>query len=512
MSENAPSVIIIGAGIAGLSAGVYAQANGFQTRIYELHSQPGGLMTSWKRKGYTIDGCIHWLTGSAPGAAFYTLWEEIGLIQNREIFNPEVFSRMEGPDGKVLKIYANADKLEQHLLELAPEDAAAIKEMCKTVRICSRFDPPAAYDTGLAGLGRLLRSLPGLAMAMPRLGKLMPMTIAEYTTRFKNAFLREALNAIWFEKMSAAALLMTLGWLHSGQAGYPIGGSLPMARAVEKRFCDLGGEIHYNSRVEKIVVENHTAVGVKLADGRVERADYIISAADGYNTLFKMLNDKYVTPEFKGLYEKGEIFPPLLFIGLGVSKKMDDPELYGITGGQRYHFDDPIEIAGEPVRMMDLMIYNFDPTLSPEGKTVITLMHPTSYSYWKELAEEPERYQAEKERIALEYIQRLDRRFPGLAGQVEMADVATPLTFEHYTGNWQGSFEGWLPTPSQMMKGISKTLPGLANFYMVGQWVQAGGGLPSGVTTGRQVVQMICKDAGKRFRGKGTGKKRGLGG
>ena len=63
---NRHSVIIIGAGIAGLSAGVYAQRSGYQTKIFEMHTLPGGVMTSWKRRGYTIDGCVQWLMGPSP--------------------------------------------------------------------------------------------------------------------------------------------------------------------------------------------------------------------------------------------------------------------------------------------------------------------------------------------------------------------------------------------------------------------------------------------------------------
>ena len=72
------SVIIIGAGIAGLSAGCYLQMNGYRTQIFELHDKPGGLCASWKRNGYTIDGCIHWLLGARPGIDFYRFWEELG--------------------------------------------------------------------------------------------------------------------------------------------------------------------------------------------------------------------------------------------------------------------------------------------------------------------------------------------------------------------------------------------------------------------------------------------------
>ncbi len=58
------SVIIIGAGIGGLSTGCYAQMNGYKTRIFEMGDKPGGLCTAWQRKGYIIDGCLHWLVGS----------------------------------------------------------------------------------------------------------------------------------------------------------------------------------------------------------------------------------------------------------------------------------------------------------------------------------------------------------------------------------------------------------------------------------------------------------------
>jgi len=80
-----------------------------------------------------------------------------------------------------------------------------------------------------------------------------------------------------------------------------------------------------------------------------------------------------------------------------------------------------------------------------------------------------------------------------------MRDVATPMTFERYTGNWQGTYEGWLITTKSQNMRMSKTLPGLANFYMAGQWVQPGGGLPTGVMTGRHVAQIICKSDKRPF-------------
>ena len=106
---------------------------------------------------------------------------------------------------------------------------------------------------------------------------------------------------------------------------------------------------------------------------------------------------------------------------------------------------------------------------------------------------------AEKELAAERVIDALEQRIPWIRNKVEVRDVATPVTWERYTGNWRGSYEGWLPSGQSLGKQMPKTLPGLADFYMVGQWVSPGGGLPPAVSTGRHVVEILCKKDGKRF-------------
>ena len=138
--------------------------------------------------------------------------------------------------------------------------------------------------------------------------------------------------------------------------------------------------------------------------------------------------------------------------------------------------------------------------MAPEGKTVITAILEADGPYWLDLREQDrQRYNAEKARIGDAVVRALDRRYPGLKDQVEMVDVATPATTVRYTGNWRASFEGWMPTPRYLMKGLPRRLPGLDDFYMVGQWVQPGGGLPTGVMTAREVLQLVCKRDGVAF-------------
>lgn len=85
-------------------------------------------------------------------------------------------------------------------------------------------------------------------------------------------------------------------------AGYPVGGSLEFARSLECRCLALGGEIHYESRVEKILAENDRAVGVRLVDGNEHYSDYVLSAADGRTTIFDMLGGRYVSKKIQGYY------------------------------------------------------------------------------------------------------------------------------------------------------------------------------------------------------------------
>jgi phytoene dehydrogenase-like protein len=97
--KNQDSILIIGGGFAGLAAGIYAHMDGYQSQIFEMHTQPGGLCTSWKRKGYTIDGCIHWLVGSSPKSGMHDIWEEVGVAQGLNIINMDEYINFESPDG-----------------------------------------------------------------------------------------------------------------------------------------------------------------------------------------------------------------------------------------------------------------------------------------------------------------------------------------------------------------------------------------------------------------------------
>ena len=154
-----------------------------------------------------------------------------------------------------------------------------------------------------------------------------------------------------------------------------------------------------------------------------------------------------------------------------------------------YLLEKPVTIAGKEQREIGVKHYCFDPSLAPAGKSAIEVMLPSDYGYWQRIYGH-KLYDTEQIQVANQVIEQLEKIYPGIREQIEVTDVATPLSYERYTGNWQGSTCGWLLTKSTMklmLLGMSKTLPGLKNFYMAGQWVEPGGSVPLAALSARNV-------------------------
>ncbi|MBN1693739.1 MAG: NAD(P)/FAD-dependent oxidoreductase [Dehalococcoidales bacterium] len=491
------SIIIIGGGLTGLATGCYGRMNGYKTTIFEMHDIAGGVCTAWKRKGYTIDGAMNWLVGTGPEKNLHKLWEELGAAGNWKIYNHDVYTIYEDKDGKAFNVYCDADRFEQYLLELAPEDKDVIREFTKGIRDFSRMDMPTGKPNELNSWFDKIKTVKMLPMLMT-MKKWMKVTAGEFFKRCKNPYLHQAItSAFGSDQWPMMMVFWILGYQHAKAAGYVLGGALEFVRFLEERYRALGGEIHLKSRVAKILVENDKAVGIKLADGTEHRADWIVSAADGRTTIFDMLGGKYVDDAIKKRYDNPNLFSPLIYIGLGVADPVK--EIPPAIDGMSFPLETPVTVAGKERQRLNVRTYSYDPAMAPAGKTVLIVGLDTDYDYWEKLYKDTEKYKAEKEKIADLVVSLLDKRFPGLASKIEMRDVATPMTWVRYTGNWRGSYEGWQFSGETFTGGIKKTLPGLDNFYMAGQWVNPGGGMPTAAISSNQTIQSICSRDKKKF-------------
>jgi phytoene dehydrogenase-like protein len=493
-------IIIIGAGIAGLSAGCYARMNGYDAEIYETHSLPGGLCTSWKKGGYTIDGCLHWLTGSGPAESFYQIWKELGAIQGRKMYDREEFYRFTGSDGRTLILYSNVDRLEKHMKELSPSDSGTIELLCRLIRKFSKFRMPQDKAFELYNFLDIIKMIFKMRPFIKDLNYCSKVSMEEFGIRFNDPLIREVLPIALNDKDSALlAFVVTMALLNNKAGGFPEGGSLEFARTIEKRFLNLGGKIFYGKKVEKILVNEGKACGIKLAKGEDLFGDYIISCADMHTTIYKMLGGKYIEPQHEELFGNAKIYTSSVQVSFGVNRTFsNEPDCIA----QVYKLNKPLVIGNQETGWLMIRNFSFDPCLAPEGKTVVeSTFMVDDFNYWEKLYEDKSAYKAEKERIAKIVSEELEKKYPGFISSIEVTDVLSPMTYVRYTGNYRGSYMTWVMTPDLMKhhRMVKKTLPGLENFWLSGMWVQPPGGVPTGAKTSRDILQIICRRDRKKF-------------
>ena len=464
-----------------------------------MHSITGGQCTAWERRGYRFDYCLHWLVGTRKGP-FNDIWRETNVINDQvEIIDHEVQTKINAEDGREFILYTNLDKWEEYLINMAPEDKASISRMCRDMRKSDLLEP--YYDPpGLRKITRTITSAFSMMPIMLLFIKYGRKTCNEYFAglRFKNPDLLYFLKSVYgTHDFSALAFIMMFAWFNQKNAGYLKGGSLPMAGRMTERFRSLGGKLTTRKKVSRISIDNNVARGVILSDGTEVKADYVISAADGHSTIFDMLDGKFISKKILNAYDNWEVFTPLVQVSFGIASEISPvyPAETWITGNL---------MIGK-TRITDrysIMNYCFDKTMAPEGKTVIVIRFDSAWDLWKDISEEE--YKAEKEQIEKDARALLEKHFPGISSDVEVVDVATPLTDVHYTGVWKGSYEGFMPSGKNLMDNINPVLPRLKNFYMAGQWLTPGGGLPPAAQSGKWAIQYICRNEKIRFK---TGEK-----
>ena len=489
-------VIIVGAGIAGLSAGIYALQSGFDVTIYESHNIPGGASTSWSRKGYLFEGGMHWLNGSSEATPLNRLWREVGALNDGiPVYNHDPFMAFDY-EGKTAYLYRDLEKLRRHFLELSPEDSKEINILCRDIKKISKMSMPTTDIKGVKvkykssfPVSSVLKMLP----AFPRLAFYSNQTAKEYTRRYKSPLLRNLLEGIIGPGYSSAGMIFTLATLTSGDGGYPLGGSLAMASRMAANFEKLGGTILYGKAVSKVSVRNGTAQGI-IVNGELITADSVIVTQDTLVAIDKLFDSPIREPWAETMRENTK---PMLdtFISLGVEADLSDlPE--------RIQFipEKPLVCGGIPQSAVGICNYASYKGYAPDGcSSVTSIIIGDSYDFWKNCKENGT-YAVEKEKLADALVEILAQKYPQTAGKIAVRDVATPLTYERYLGSFKGSWMSEMPKGKKPASYPSKP-ESISNVYFAGQRLVNPGGLPGALTTGRTAVQYLCKDTDTVFQG-----------
>jgi len=478
-------VAIVGAGLAGLSAGIYLQKNGIESEIFELADWPGGVCTSWVRQGYRFDGCIHWMVGTKPGDSINDYYLEVGaLTPETQIYNPDYVQTE--IDGKLLQIPLKLEPFKAFLLEIAPEDKEALLPFLRDLDSISHSKMPAKSPENFSDALKMMKESWGYISAM---GKTIKFPISKFLERFKNPTLKKIILSLMPGDFSLSALYMMLGTRLGDNAGYPMGGSLALIKRMVTKYEGLGGQIHLRSKVEKINLSNGKAVGIQVL-GQSLPFDGVIASGDGYDLLNRLLDGKYEHPQLSKMLINSAVFTPLCVISFGLDKNFDIP--YSID----YQIPEGLQVTPDySCHGFNLRSFDFDPSAAPAGCSSVMAMFESPLEYWQQLrTNDYAQYKEKKAHLAQDLINKINGRIPGFASAVKVIDVSTPATYVRVANLYKASFEGFLPTPTAIKTRFSQTIPGINNLTICGQWVTAGGGICTAITTANDAVKLLLKE------------------
>lgn len=484
-------VTIIGAGIAGLTAGIYALDNGFDVSIYEKHTVAGGECTGWTRKGTYIDGCAHWIVGTNPESDLFPLWKHVGAFDEESLIYPmEYLTKFYLKNGELFTFYADLKELKKEMLRHFPEDKRMINNFIRNVKhyryVAIPTKKPLEYMNIFELMFYGIRMLP---MAIPFL-HYKHVSMEEYGAKFKNKELGDIFMRFLPKEYNIHSFFYVCQAMSMDDAGVISEGSLALANRIKNTFLSKGGHLYLGEEAEKINVNGKHADGITLKSGEFIPSDYVVSCTDAHHLFYNLLEDKYHDSFYKEKFEKAEDYPIMSAVQISYRTKEDISNFEKMAD----YLIEPRKFLASEMDHFVIRNFSFDPLLQKNGYTSFTMLFQTNekdYQYLKSLPREE--YLKVKAALGEEYKKEAARVMNLNENDIDLLDVTTPLTYERYCNAYKGSYMSFITT--KRSKGLMKQgeFKPIDNLIVSGQWIMPPGGLPIALFSGKHAAIRLCK-------------------
>lgn len=513
------NTIIIGSGMGALSTAALLSKQGQKVLLLERHYTPGGFTHVFKRKGYEWDVGIHYIgemqrESSLMKKLFDYItdgqlkWADMGEVYDRIIIGDQHYDFVKG-----------VTNFKAKLISYFPEEENAINQYISLV--FEAIKKGRSYYITKA-LPPFLNKLIGgfLKRSFYKLSDKTTYDVLRSLT--SNERLIKVLTGQYGDyglppKQSSFAMHATVARHYFDGGSFPIGGSSQIVATIDPVIEKAGGTILVSAAVKEVLIENNTAMGVLMEDGKEIRADKVVSNA-GIITTYNQLLPSYIVEKHRLRSQLKKITPSVahasLYIGLnGSPEELQLPKTnFWVYPEHKDHdscVEDYLKDLDNPLPVAYLSFPSAkDPDWSNRypGKStidVITLVPYDTFELWEDTRwkKRGEDYEAKKEYFAQRLLEVVYKHLPQVKGKVDCYELSTPLTTKHFTNYHKGEIYGLDHSPERFRQDFLKPKTPIKNFYLTGQDVVTcgvGGALFSGVLTatamtGKNLLKSVLK-------------------
>jgi all-trans-retinol 13,14-reductase len=454
--------IVIGSGLGGLTAAAYLATNGLRTLVLEKHYVAGGNAHVFRRKQmFEFDVGVHYLGDCGPDGTIPTVLRGVGVEGKIEFLemDPDGFDTLMFP-GIEFRVPKGRDRYRERLVATFPDDETGLHRCLDVLQgVASEF-AKVKLPVEPEDVPRLMKEAPNfMKWGMRTLGELFDDCGLGQKARAVLA----AESGTYALPPSRAPVIMQAVLIDHYLKGayYPRGGGQVLPAHLVDVVRSHGGEVRTRAGVERILVEDGKAAGVRLTTGEEFRAPVVVSNADLKRTFLEMVGEEHLSPQTVARVRQFRMALPLFCVYLGLdidlSERMPNTNyLYSTSFDTEGLYQDCYE--GRVPSEMTLFITVAsvkDPhtkALAPEGHSNLQIMTmvPADYSLWGiekgpvsgEKYHRNPVYQSLKQRLTDALVEGAERVIPGIRDHIVWKEAATPISQEHFTFSTGGTSYG----------------------------------------------------------------------
>ncbi len=454
--------IVVGSGLGGLTAAAYLATNGLRTLVLERHYLTGGNAHVFRRKQmFEFDVGVHYLGDCGPDGLIPTVLRGVGLEGKIEFLemDPDGFNTLMFP-GITLRVPKGRDRYRERLVATFPDDETGLHRCLDTLQgVVDEFNkiklPVEPED-----MPRLMQEAPNfMKWGMRPLGELFDDCNLGQKARAVVA----AESGTYALPPSRAPVIMQAAVMDGYLKGayYPKGGGQVLPAHLVDVVRSHGGEVRTRAGVQRILVEDGKAAGVRLTTGEEFRAPVVVSNADLKRTFLEMVGEEHLSPQTAARVRQYRMALPLFCVYLGL-----DIDLRGRMPNTNYFYFSSFDTEGtyqdcfEGRVPSDLNLFITvasvkDPetkAIAPKGYSSLEIMTlvPADYSLWgiekgpasgEKYHSNPD-YQSLKQRLTDVLVEGAEQVIPDIRDHIVWKEAATPISQEHFTFSTGGTSYG----------------------------------------------------------------------